>query len=231
MKLLNNSPGITGEAGQASMSSRATRLASGAVISTTLKVAALVLVLTLLNGCGEFFRGSDDLIGLTISPINTSIQPGNTQQFSATGTFGDNSTGDVTARVNWKSSDPSLATIDSTGLATGITYGKVTISASDQGYTAKTVLSISSQTVTISSIAVTPSDSTILLGATQQFVATATYSNGSTSVITSSAVWSSSDGSVVTIRTGGLATGVARGNATITATSGNVSGTTTLTVQ
>jgi uncharacterized protein YjdB len=212
------------------MSSRAGRPAADAAIST-LKIAALVLVLTLMNGCGEFFRGSNDLIGLTISPTNTSIQPGNTEQFSATGTFGDNSTGDVTATVNWKSSNPALATIDSTGLATGISYGKVTISASSQGYTAKSALSVSSQTVSISSIAVTPSDATIPLGGTQQLVATATYSNSSTSVITSSAVWSSSDSSVATISSGGLATGVARGNATITATSGKVSGTTTLTVQ
>jgi uncharacterized protein YjdB len=200
--------------------------------SYELKVTSFTLLLLLLGGCsGEFFRGTNDLVGLTISPTNTSIQPGNTQQFSATGSFGGGGTGDVTPQVTWTSSNTSIATINNTGLATGIAFGTVTISGSDQGYTSKTNLSVSSQTVTITSIAVTPATSTIRVGTTQQFVATATYSNGTTSVITTSATWSSSDTTIATISTGGLATGVAPGNVTITATSGSVSGTTTLTVQ
>lgn len=190
-----------------------------------------VLLLLLQGGCGEFFRGTNDLVGLTIAPLNTSIQPGNTQQFSATATFGGGGTGDVTPQVKWTSSNTGIATINAAGLATGIAFGTVTISASDQGYTSKTNLSISSQSVTITSIAITPATPTIRVNTTQQFVATATYSNGTTNVITNSATWSSSDTTIATITAGGLATGVLAGNTTITATSGTVSGTTTLTVQ
>ena len=198
-----------------------------------IEVLVSLALLLLLTGCCKFFRGSNDVTGLSIGPTNTSIQPGNTQQFSATGTFGGSSggSGDITARTNWKSSDPTIATIDGTGLATGIAFGTVTISGSCQCYDAKTSLSVSNQTVNFTSIAITPANSTIQTGRTQQFTATASYSNGTTNVITNSAVWSSSDNTIATVTSGGLATGITSGNVTITATSGSVSGTTTLTVQ
>ena len=45
---------------------------------------------------------------------------------------------------------------------------------------------------TLVSIAVTPANATNLVGATQQFTATGTYSDGSTQNITSQATWTSS---------------------------------------
>jgi hypothetical protein len=112
--------------------------------------------LLLLVGCCQFFRGSDDVVSFTISPLNMSIQPGNTQKFSATGTFGLGGTGDITSRVKWASSNPARVTIDSTGLATAIAYGTATISGTYECYTADTSLSVVNQTVAISSIAVAP---------------------------------------------------------------------------
>ena len=84
---------------------------------------------------------------------------------------------------------------------------------------------------TLSSIAVTPADSSIATGNTQQLTATGTYSDGSTQNLTSSAAWSLSNTGIATI-SGGLATstGSAAGSTTITATSGGVSGSTTLKV-
>ncbi len=198
-----------------------------------LAIVLAVVLLTLATGCtcGEFFRDSKDVVGATISPINTSIRPGNTQQFSATGVFPNGGTGDVTGQTTWTSSDPSVATMDANGLATGVAYGTTTISANCQCYQVRTNLSVSSQTVSLTSIAVTPSDPTISVGRTQQFTATGTYSDNSTSVITNSVTWTSSDTTLATINSSGLATGVSVGNATITATSGSVTGNTTLTVQ
>ncbi len=82
----------------------------------------------------------------------------------------------------------------------------------------------------LSSITVTPAGASIAAGATQQFVATGTYSDGSTRVLTTSATWSTSSPAVATIDTGGLATAVAAGGTTIGAASGAVTGSTTLTV-
>ena len=87
-----------------------------------------------------------------------------------------------------------------------------------------------SPAATLTSVAVTPTNPSISAGTTQQFTATGSYSDGSTQDITAQVVWSSSDASVATISNAGLATGVAAGNATITAASGSISGSATLTV-
>ena len=83
----------------------------------------------------------------------------------------------------------------------------------------------------LKSIAVTPTNSNIVIGATQQFTATGTYSDRSTQNLTSQATWTSSNPGVATINTSGLATGVSTGATTISATLAGVIGTTTLTVQ
>jgi 6-phosphogluconolactonase (cycloisomerase 2 family) len=81
------------------------------------------------------------------------------------------------------------------------------------------------------SIAVTPASPSIAVGKTQQFTATATFSNGKTGDIANQVTWTSGTMSVATITaSGGLATGVAAGSSTITATMGKVSGTASLTV-
>jgi uncharacterized protein YjdB len=195
-------------------------------------LGSLLLLVPLGGCCGEFFRGSSDMVApATISPLNASIQPGATQQFSAMGTFGDGNIGDVTSQVAWTSSNSAVATISSTGLATGIANGTVTISGNCQCYITKTTLSVGSQTATITSVAVTPGSAAIAIGSLQQFVATAVTSNGTRSVITSASSWTSSDSTIATVSSGGLATGVTSGNVTITASSGSVQGSATLAVQ
>ena len=137
----------------------------------------------------------------------------------------------MTGRTKWTSSKPAAATIDANGLATGVVYGTTTISANCDCYDVSTSLSVSSQTLSLTSIAITPSNPTISAEKTQQFTATGTYSNNTTSVITNSVTWTSSDNTIATINSSGLASGVSAGDATVIATSGSVSGSTTLTVQ
>ena len=81
------------------------------------------------------------------------------------------------------------------------------------------------------SITVTPANSNIAAGASQQFMATGIYSDGSTQDITRQAAWASSSSAVATINAGGLATGVSDGSTTISATLAGVVGSTMLTVQ
>ncbi len=80
------------------------------------------------------------------------------------------------------------------------------------------------------SIAVTPANQNITLGKTQQFSATGTYSDSSTKDLTPSATWGSSNTAIATINSAGLASMVSAGTVMITATSGSVSGSSTLTV-
>ena len=87
---------------------------------------------------------------------------------------------------------------------------------------------------TLASITVTPANPSIGAGSSQQFSATGTFSDGTTQGLTTTVTWSSSLTSVATISnsagSNGMATAVAAGTATITATSGGISGSTGLTV-
>jgi uncharacterized protein YjdB len=172
------------------------------------------------------------LSSIALSPLNSSIALGATQQFTATGTYTDGSTQNITAMVAWSSSSPAVATISNAagtnGLATSVGSGQTTITATQGSVTGSTTLTVNA--AALSSIALSPLNSSIALGATQQFTATGTYTDGSTQDLSSSALWSSSDMTIFTVNTTGLAASVTTGTATITATANGVSGSTNLTV-
>ena len=75
------------------------------------------------------------LTSIAVAPANPSIANGLTQQFTATGTYADGSTADLTNLVTWASSTPSIATISSTGLAQSLATGTTNITAALDGVT------------------------------------------------------------------------------------------------
>src|SRR5215475_6629823 len=147
----------------------------------TVSLAALALIL--LAGCGDFFRDSNEVAGISVSPANASLQLNKTQQFTAIGTLGDGSDKDVSSLVEWTSSSPKVATIDSSGMATALSTGTTTITASQRNVSGSTSLTVSVQG---NGITVTPSSETISAGQTLQFTAAL---NGSA---VSGVTWSSS---------------------------------------
>jgi hypothetical protein len=71
------------------------------------------------------------LVSIAVTnPGSSSLTAAATRQFSATGTYSDASTADITSTVTWLSSAPSFATVSSTGLVTGVAAGTLNISAS-----------------------------------------------------------------------------------------------------
>jgi uncharacterized protein YjdB len=172
------------------------------------------------------------LESITVTPVDTSLPTGETEQFTATGTLSDESTEDLTSQATWASSDTTWATISNTGLATGVSPGPVTISATFDGITGSTSLTISA--AVLQSIALAPANPSITAGGTEQFTATGSYSDNSTQDLTSQVTWASATTSVATISNAsgsqGLATGVKDGTSTISATFDGVTGSTVLTV-
>jgi uncharacterized protein YjdB len=166
------------------------------------------------------------LVSIAVTPVNPSIPRGATQQFVATGTYADGSTQTLT--VAWISTSVTVATVSSTGLATGVGLGTATINATSGSITGGTGLTVIPPVLL--SIAVTPPNVTIAAGATQQYTATGTFSDGSTQNLTASSTWSSSSTAVATISSAGLATSVANGSTTIRAVTGTITGSTGLTV-
>jgi len=83
----------------------------------------------------SFKLTNNALVSIAVSPSNPSRIVGQTEQFTATGTFGDGSTQNLSNSVTWVSATPSVATINSTGLASTLTVGKTVITASLGGIT------------------------------------------------------------------------------------------------
>jgi 6-phosphogluconolactonase (cycloisomerase 2 family) len=81
---------------------------------------------------------------------------------------------------------------------------------------------------TLTSIAVTPKNITVSVGANQQFAASGTFSDGSAADITSSVTWSSSDMKLASVNNSGLVSALDLGRPQITASSGSISGSTPL---
>jgi hypothetical protein len=121
-----------------------------------------------------------------------------------------------------------VATVNGAGLAAGVSAGVANITANLGPVSGSATLTVNA--VVLQSLAVTPANPSILVGQSQQFAATGTYSDGTSHDLTSSATWSSSNTSVATISSAGLASGVSAGSSAMTATSGTISGSTTLTV-
>jgi hypothetical protein len=86
------------------------------------------------------------LTSIAVTPANPSIPAGNTQQFTATGTYSDSSTQNITSQVTWTSSSAAVATINSAGLASGVGAGSTTITAAQGSVSGNTTLTVQSGT-------------------------------------------------------------------------------------
>jgi len=178
-------------------------------------VTLLIAVLSIfsLAGCA---KRRVTLVSIAVTPSNPSIFAGAPQQFTATGTYSDNTMKDITATVAWVSSDATKATISAAGLATGVAAGNTNITASLNGVTSPPD-ALTVKAVTLVSIAVTPVNPTLAVPLTLQFTAMGTYNDTSVKDITATVTWASSDTTKATISATGLAKAVAGGNAKITA--------------
>lgn len=178
-------------------------------------------------------------VSFVVKPTPASIRVGDVQQFSAVETYSDGSVIDRTfdpltawTSVNVPAGGPAVATLSPNGatggLATGVVVGSSTINAV---YTpaggvahAATPANLTVTAATLVSVNVTPAAASIVIGSTQQFTATALYSDGSSTDVTANpgTVWTSVSPLVATITSpgGGLATGVAVGTSNIRAAFG-----------
>ncbi|MGY4028283.1 Ig-like domain-containing protein [Aeromonas rivuli] len=199
-----------------------------------LSLFAMVLTACGGEGSGLPSQGGGDggetvpaIVSLQVTPATATVPVGFEQQYLALAALDDGSVMDVTSNpvVRWSTSDSSIATINNTGLATGLAPGEVIITASGTAnnvpFERKVTLTVTNAVVT--ALQVTPATATVPVGFEQAFTAIATFSDGSALDVTrqSALAWSSSDATVATIDSSkgkkGHATGVAPGTVTITA--------------
>ncbi len=82
------------------------------------------------------------LSSIAVTPAGASLAVGATQQFTATGTYSDSSTSNVSASASWTSGTPGVATITSAGLATAVASGSTQITATLNSISGSTSLAV-----------------------------------------------------------------------------------------
>ncbi|MGD1078804.1 MAG: N,N-dimethylformamidase beta subunit family domain-containing protein [Candidatus Sulfotelmatobacter sp.] len=95
------------------------------------------------------FTPSATLTAIAITPTNATVQVGGTEPFTATGTYSDNSTQNITSLVTWSSSNVAVASISAAGVASGVAGGTSTITATLGSVTNSTKLTVQPATLVI----------------------------------------------------------------------------------
>lgn len=160
--------------------------AVAAVLACSLSSSALAAVVTLKD--------------ITLSPATTSVIPGQTVSYSATGVFSDGSTQDFTTRVVFASRNPDVVSITAGGLATGVESGRTEIYATDPSTGKVSRIKAQITVATLSALKIEPATVNLDPGATATLKAFATYDNGTTGIdVTSALDWSSGKRTVATV--------------------------------
>jgi trimeric autotransporter adhesin len=180
------------------------------------------------------------LVSIAVTPANPSVPAGTTQTLSAIGTYSDASTLDLTTTAVWSSSTVGVATVSNAagaqGLVTAIATGTTTVKATLGAVAGSTVVTVAAPTV--KQIVIAPIASSVRVGQTVRYTATAILSNNTQRDVTQAATWSSSDTTVASLGQGNagpggggrVATAIGVGTTTISAVYQGLRGSTPLTV-
>lgn len=214
-------------------------LQSGNGVVTTIKPGGVTITAsddangTSFSATAELTVTDAVVVGLQVTPSTARTPVGLTRLFVATALLSDGTTRNVSEEsLNWTSSDPTIADMvqGQKALVKGLKVGVVSIEA-EGNVNGKLFSGTAELTVTdaiATDLYLTPTTTSTPIGRTQQFVATAVFSDDSTRVVTDDPAlsWGSNDPSVASVSSGlasgnGLATGVSQGQTTIKA---NLSG-------
>jgi len=166
------------------------------------------------------------LSALTVSPDVVAVAAGLTLQLSAEGSYSDGTKKDLTAEVEWESSDTAIATISnedgSRGLLRGLAQGTVTVRVKKGELTGERPGTIDAARLTAIALEGAMADEQLARGGTRQLVAKGTFTDDSTRELTTDLVWSSSDPAIATVSATGLVTTLAVGPVTISVAQGDL---------
>jgi len=151
---------------------------------------------------------------IAIFPDTQTIQAAQTAQLAvvlrdSAGLFLDGRT------VTWTSSDPTRATVSSTGLVSALVAGTVTITATSGGVSDQATITIAP---VVTNVRVTPELSTVWIGRTLPLTVALRDSNG-VEPTGRTVTWTSSNPAVATVSELGIVTALSTGEVSITATS------------
>lgn len=128
----------------------------------------------------------------------------------------------VSAPISWSSSDTTVARVSSDGVITAMAPGSVTVQAASAGKSAGLAITVVPKGPAVATVEILPHGASLAPRGTLQLRALPYDAQGH--LVTGARVdWASNDPAVLTVSASGLATGVAEGTASVTATTGGAS--------
>ncbi|MDB4909644.1 MAG: Ig domain protein group 2 domain protein [Gemmatimonadetes bacterium] len=178
------------------------------------------------SGTSGIAVGAAVASSIAVEPTSVSITTGQTSQLTAT-VKDANGTVISGAPVTWTVDNSGIAIVSSTGLVTGQSAGSATVTATSGAAHVNVAVTVTLPPA--NAVIVSPSTVALLVTQRQQLTGTVTDASGNP-LPGQTITWQSSDNAVATVGTTGLVFAVAPGTATITGTSGSVSGVSHVTV-
>ena len=200
----------------------------GLAVSRAVGEAQIRAALGTLEAETSFTVREATLTNLTVESNQNSLAEGTQLQLQAFASYTDGSRSEVTSQASWMSSSSAVASVDGNGLATGLGVGEAAVSATFAGQTAQKSVTVTD--AVLQTLVVTPNEKSLAKGLTQQYIATGHFSNGDEQDLSGEVIWSADPTNIADIDPSGLLTGREIGSATVKATRGTVSGTTSVTV-
>lgn len=160
---------------------------------------------------------------VTVGPATATVAVGGTANYSAV--LRDASGNVLTGRaITWSTSNAGIATVTTSGVATGVGAGTATITATSEGKSGNASITVAGRTVLIvpDSVTLAPFTSTTL---------TVIVSDATGVIANPNVTWSTSNGLVASVTQKGKVNALVAGVATITARSGSATGTATVIVR
>ena len=163
--------------------------------------------------------------GVSVSPATLSLVEGTSDQLRATVTPSDA----ANKSVSWTSSATAIATVDNTGKVTAVSAGTatITVKTADGGKTATCAVTVTTKVIPVTGISIEEgATAEVEEGKTVALTAKVQPDNATDKTVT----WTSSNKAIATVADG-VVTGVAAGQAVITAKAGDKEATCTVTVK
>ncbi|HBC5952480.1 TPA: Ig domain-containing protein [Escherichia coli] len=146
---------------------------------------------------------------VNITPVSPSIMVGETVQLSAGITMSKS-----VSSFTWESDNDRIATVNDSGLVTGVNPGKVNITATDRETQLSASVEVTVNPIAVQSVTLTPNSTSVEKGNTVNLTANIQPSNATNKAVT----WTSKNEDKATVDQSGNVTGVEVGTAIIEVT-------------
>jgi uncharacterized protein YjdB len=158
--------------------------------TVTVTPAVPVTSISLNKTTDTLVAGTTDTLSATISPTNATNN-----------------------KLRWTSSNRRVAQVQN-GVVTAVGTGTAIIIVTDGRYAASCTVTVTNPVVSVASVSLNKTTDSIVVGNTDQLIATVLPTNATNSAVT----WTTSDSTVATVASDGTVTAVGAGTVTITAT-------------